>query len=58
MTYLNDQDIFTAFNIMEDYSCKNPITAGQAARIRKVIAVCPFRWNYKSDWVFTGKAEK
>lgn len=48
-------EYFTSFNIMEDFSRKNSITADQASRMRQVIEKCPSRWSYKSQWAFTGK---
>lgn len=61
-TYWNDEEeqedpieYFTSFNIMEDYSRKNSITADQASRMRDVVKKCPSRWSYKSQWAFTGQ---
>lgn len=50
-------EYFTSFNIMEDYSRKNSITADQASRMREVVDKCPSRWSYKSQWAFTGRAD-
>lgn len=46
---------FTSFNVMDNYSRKNSISADQALRMRQVLKQCPSRWAYKSDWAFTGK---
>lgn len=45
---------FTSFGVMDRYSRKNSVSVDQALRMRKVLKQCPSRWNYKSDWAFTG----
>lgn len=48
-------EYFTSFNVMDQTSRKNSISADQATRIRAVTDRCPSRWSYKSNWAFTGK---
>lgn len=48
---------FTSFGVMDRYSRKNSVSVDQALRMRKVLKQCPSRWNYKSDWAFTGQGK-
>jgi hypothetical protein len=49
------KEFYMAENIMELVSLRNSITYQQAKRIREVLAKCPSRWSYKSQWALTGK---